>query len=70
MAILLILPGKDAGDAAAVLRAREPELDVRVWPDCGKAVDIELALVWNHPMTRRRQAIVRKRLTRLGGEPC
>jgi len=49
MAILLILPGKDAGDAAAVLRAREPELDVRVWPDCGKAVDIELALVWNHP---------------------
>ncbi|MBB4285261.1 MFS transporter [Roseospira goensis] len=29
-----------------------------------------LALVWNHPMTRRRQAIVRKRLTRLGGETC
>ncbi|MQX37165.1 MFS transporter [Roseospira navarrensis] len=28
-----------------------------------------LALVWNHPMTRRRQAIIRKRLTRLGGEP-
>ncbi len=29
-----------------------------------------LALIWNHPLTRRRHAIIRKRLTRLGGTPC
>lgn len=29
-----------------------------------------LALVWNHPMTRRRQAILHKRLTRLGEHRC
>ena len=29
-----------------------------------------LALVWNHPLTRRRHAIIRKRLARLEGTPC
>jgi Na+/melibiose symporter-like transporter len=29
-----------------------------------------LALVWNHPLTRRRHAIIRKRLTRWEDKPC
>ena len=33
----------------AALRALMPELEVRVWPDIGRAEDVVAALVWKHP---------------------
>jgi len=34
---------------AAELRARLPDLEVRVWPEVGEPADIEFALVWKPP---------------------
>ena len=34
---------------SAALRQRMPELDVRVWPETGRAEDVVAALVWRHP---------------------
>lgn len=32
------------------LLALEPDLDIRVWPELGNVSDIQLALVWKHPL--------------------
>jgi glyoxylate/hydroxypyruvate reductase A len=47
---LLFLSSDDPAEAwRAELRARIPELDVRIWPEVGDPTDIEIALVWRPP---------------------
>ncbi len=50
MAILLIPTGMKAATWIKHLTAVDPDLDIRVWPDAGNPDDIELAMVWNHPL--------------------
>ncbi len=58
MAIALLV-GRDADETklfdwfiqnlSRELLALDNTLDIRIWPDCGDAADIDLALVWKHP---------------------
>jgi glyoxylate/hydroxypyruvate reductase A len=49
MAISLICPNKDPKPWVYALKALDPELDIRVWPEDHPRSDIELALTWAHP---------------------
>jgi glyoxylate/hydroxypyruvate reductase A len=49
MALLFISENDDPSVWTAELAKAIPELEVRVWPACGDAVDIEFALAWNPP---------------------
>ncbi len=49
MTILILLPERDATDFSLLLAARNPNLDIRTWPDVGDINDIEYVIVWNHP---------------------
>ena len=46
VAMLFASAVDDAAAWRAALAAHAPELEVRVWPDAGRAADIEAALVW------------------------
>jgi glyoxylate/hydroxypyruvate reductase A len=32
------------------LQQRQPDLDLRAWPECGKLEEIEIVLAWQHPL--------------------
>ncbi|MBO22900.1 MAG: glyoxylate/hydroxypyruvate reductase A [Rhodospirillaceae bacterium] len=49
MAILIIASHDRPDRWARELLAREPDLDVRVWPDVGNADDVEYVLAWKPP---------------------
>ena len=49
MAILIIASHDRPDWWARELLAREPDLDVRVWPDVGNADDVEYVLAWKPP---------------------
>ncbi len=49
MTILFLAPDLKSDSWVKHLRAQEPELEVRVWPEVGRAEDILLALCWRHP---------------------
>lgn len=49
MAFLFIARGVKADPWVRQLKALDPQLDIRVWPEVGNAEEIELALSWNHP---------------------
>ncbi len=47
---LLIIGGSRAELFASEVRARQPDLDVRIWPDVGRVEDIRYALAWLPPL--------------------
>jgi glyoxylate/hydroxypyruvate reductase A len=49
MAILLCAPDRDLQPLALAIRACDPGLEVRVWPDHGPLAEIEFAVLWKHP---------------------
>lgn len=51
MALLVILPGREADAQLLVANLKEIEkgLDVRVWPDVGTPENVEMAVAWNQP---------------------
>ncbi len=49
MSFLIATPGRDSTELAASLRRLAPELDLRVWPDCGDRSEIRFVLAWNPP---------------------
>ena len=59
MAMLFASAVDDAAAWRAALTAHAPELELRVWPDAGRASDIEFALVWRpeHGMLARFPAL-------------
>lgn len=47
---ILIIPGKfNANHWKQALLARDPALDIRIWPDTGNCADITFVLVWHYP---------------------
>lgn len=49
MALLIAVTDRDPGDLIAGLRARLPDVDIRVWPDCGDPDDVTFVLAWRPP---------------------
>lgn len=49
MALLFIARGVKADSWVRQLKALDPQLDIRVWPEVGNAEEIEFALSWDHP---------------------
>lgn len=49
MALLIIMPDKDASALVNALNKIAPDLDIRLWPDVQDKDDIDYAIVWNHP---------------------
>jgi glyoxylate/hydroxypyruvate reductase len=49
VALLFLSPDDPADAWRAELRARIPDLDVRIWPEVGDPADIDIALVWRPP---------------------
>ena len=49
MVLLFLSLNDDPGVWTQTLSALMPELDIRVWPDTGPVVDIDVALVWQPP---------------------
>ncbi len=49
MTLSLICPTKDPAPWAAAIKAIDPEIDLRMWPDDGDKTDITFALVWAQP---------------------
>jgi len=49
MALLLAAPGRDTDGLRSELRARAPDLDLRVWPETGNPSQIEFAVAWRPP---------------------
>lgn len=47
--LLLALFQVDSDPWVAALRAAEPGLDIRIWPDMGDGAEIDYALVWKQP---------------------
>ncbi|VAX06133.1 D-3-phosphoglycerate dehydrogenase, partial [hydrothermal vent metagenome] len=43
------MPGKDSGALLNALKASDPDLDVRIWPEVGNIEDIDYAILWDHP---------------------
>ena len=49
MALLIIAPDIKVTSWVKNLSNLDPGIDIRVWPEAGKADDIEFALSWHHP---------------------
>jgi len=49
MSILIAMPNRDQQALKNELLAMDNGLDVRLWPDIGRADDIEFAVLWQHP---------------------
>ena len=49
MTILFLAPELKSDSWVKHLRAQEPAVEVRVWPEVGRAEDILMALCWRHP---------------------
>lgn len=49
MAFLIATPDRDSDELARCIRARDPDIDLRIWPELGRAGDIRFALAWKPP---------------------
>jgi len=49
VALLIATPDRDSDELARHIRDRDPDIDLRVWPDPGRTEDIRFALVWKPP---------------------
>ncbi len=49
MALLIIARNGKQETWARHLRAADPELDIRVWPETGRPDEVKFALCWQHP---------------------
>lgn len=49
MALLLICPTKDPAPWVSAINAIAPEIEMRIWPEVGRAEEVTFALVWHHP---------------------
>ncbi len=49
MTILIAMPNRDQQALKDELLAMDSSLDIRLWPDIGRADDIEFAVLWQHP---------------------
>lgn len=49
MALLIATPDRDSGELARHIRARDPEIDLRIWPHLGDPEDIEFVVAWKPP---------------------
>jgi len=49
MTMVLILEGIDTGPWRDAIRETAPEIEVRLWPDIGRAEEIVFAVAWNPP---------------------
>ncbi len=49
MPLSLICPTKDPAPWIAAIKAIEPDIDLRVWPDDGDKADVTFTLVWAQP---------------------
>lgn len=49
MALLILMPDRECGELLKALKASDPELDIRIWPEVGNTEDIDYAILWNHP---------------------
>lgn len=50
MAITIISTNRNPDPWKQALLKRNPDLDVRIWPDDGNKEEIEFAICWNHPV--------------------
>ncbi|MBL39644.1 MAG: glyoxylate/hydroxypyruvate reductase A [Xanthomonadales bacterium] len=49
MALLIATPDRDAADLARHIRQRDPEIDLRLWPELGDPSEITFVLAWRPP---------------------
>lgn len=49
MSLLIVTPDRDSSELAAEIRARDPDLDVRLWPNSGALEEIRFAVLWQQP---------------------
>jgi glyoxylate/hydroxypyruvate reductase len=49
MALLIVATDRDTSRLATQVQAIAPEIEVRNWPDLGRAEEIEFAVVWRQP---------------------
>ena len=49
MALLIATPDRDERELARHIRHRDPEIDLRIWPDMGDASEIIFVLAWKPP---------------------
>ncbi len=49
MSLLLLCPTKDPRPWETAIARIDPSIDICVWPEVAKPVDVRFALVWNHP---------------------
>lgn len=49
MTLSIISTNKDPEPWVAALKAQDPTLDIRIWPDDGPEAEVEFALCWNPP---------------------
>ncbi len=49
MTLLILMPNRECAGLINALKASEPDLDIRLWPEVGNREDIDYAVLWNHP---------------------
>ncbi|MBS3824414.1 MAG: glyoxylate/hydroxypyruvate reductase A [Wenzhouxiangellaceae bacterium] len=49
MALLIATPDRDSEELGRLIRRQDPEIDLRVWPELGRAEDIRFVLAWKPP---------------------
>lgn len=49
MSLLIVTPDRDSSELAAEIQARDPDLDVRLWPNSGALEEIRFAVLWQQP---------------------
>ena len=52
MSLLFLCPTKNPAPWLAGIRAADPGIDVQVWPDVPRPLDVSFAVLWQHPHTR------------------
>ncbi len=50
MSILIVSQGRDVTPWVDALKARNPDLEVYVYPETGLKEEVDFALAWNHPL--------------------
>jgi glyoxylate/hydroxypyruvate reductase A len=55
MSMLFLAPDLKSDSWVKHLRAQDPGLDLRVWPEAGRPQDVEFILCWKHPLGELRR---------------
>lgn len=50
MSLAIICPGKNPDSWIQVIRELDPDLKIQVYPEIKEPEDVEVALVWQHPV--------------------